>query len=135
MDWNNIMKTLELVVKAQTEHYINNGTYYFYDSTSTKFVDYNTNFNADELFRLITILKRDGFLFDYYKDLNGNVLHDSRFYNRLSHAAVKMIVNDMIQRIYVEFQYQTFEHAIVELISSITSCNDNITFNLTVKGN
>ena len=40
----------------------------------------------------------------------------------------------MIQRIYVEFQYQTFEHALVELISSITSCNDNITFNLTVKG-
>ena len=74
-------------------------------------------------------------LFDYYKDLNGNVLHDSRFYNTLSHAAVKMIVNDMIQRIYVEFQYQTFEHAIVELISSITSCNDNITFNLTAKGN
>lgn len=129
------MKTLELVIKAQTEHYINNGTYYFYDSTSTMFVDYNTNFNADELFRLITILKRNGFLFDYYKDLNGNVLHDSRFYNTLSHAAVKMIVNDMIQRIYVEFQYQTFEHAIVELISSITSCNDNITFNLTVKGN
>ena len=129
------MKTLKLIVKAQTKHNLINGTYYFYDSTSTKFVDYNTNFNADELFRLITILKRDGFLFEYYKDLNGNVLHDSRFYNKLSHAAVKMIVNDMIQRIYVEFQYQTFEHAIVELISSITSCNDNITFNLTVKGN
>jgi hypothetical protein len=59
------MKTLTLKIRARLGNYFLNEVYHFYDSNSTQFIEYNSNFNADELVRLITTLNRYNVLFDH----------------------------------------------------------------------
>ena len=51
------MKTLTLKIRARLGNSFITEVYHFYDSNSTQVIEYNSNFNADELFRLITTLK------------------------------------------------------------------------------
>ena len=50
----------------------------------------------------------------------------------LNKECIKDIVDDLITRIYVKFQYQTFQHALFQLMDCFANHND-ITFELNVK--
>lgn len=126
------MKTLTLKIRARLGNSFINEVYHFYDSNSTQVIEYNSNFNADELVRLITTLKCCNVLFDYYEDLNGKVLFDLYRRDVLNKECIKDIVDDLITRIYVKFQYQTFQHALFQLMDCFANRND-ITFELNVK--
>ena len=83
-------------------------------------------------FRLISDCLYDGACIDYYEDLNGKVLFDLYRRDVLNKECIKDIVNDLITRIYIKFQYQTFEHALFQLMDCFANRND-ITFELNVK--
>jgi hypothetical protein len=109
-------------------------TYKFYelsDIPAGQLIDYIGKTDVC-FFRLISDCLYGDACINYYEDVNEKVLFDIQRRVVLNKECIKDIVNDLITRIYVKFQYQTFQHALFQLMDCFANRSD-ITFELNVK--